>query len=453
MKKTTLLILSGTFAISAGYAQNIYTTAGNGVLGYSGDNMAATAAELGIAEGLAVDDSGNVYIADLDYNRIREVSALTGRITTVAGNGIAGYSGDGGAAVTSEINEPTGVAIDSSFNIYISDYQNNRVRKVDKITGIITTIAGNGTNGYTGDGIPATDAEMAYNEGVGVDDSGNVYIADTYNYRIRKVTRVTGIITTVVGNGVMGFSGDGGQAVTAEIGHMEKVTPDKNGNIYFSDENNCRIRYVNKSSGIITTICGTGTVGYYGVGGPATDAELNYPEGLALDPTGSFLYFVDLYDAHALKLDISSGILTLYAGTAAGGYTGDGGPASAAGLTDPTDIAVDKWGNVFIADQGDYRIRGIKFGVEAVPSINDGQEIGVYPVPNTGSMMVQLPGTGYRSLKVYDAMGKEVYTQLIEPTLQDKSFELNLGIIPTGIYFIQVQTAEKAFTKRIVIER
>ena len=256
-----LLCIASTQELNAQSCTPIINTiAGNGTEGYIGDGGAAIAAELYYPYGVAVDGNGNVYIADEYNNRIRKVSAA-GIITTVAGNGTAGYSGDGDTATLAELNHPVGVAVDGSGNVYVVDGQNQCIRKVS-VTGIITTIAGNGTSGYSGDGGPATAAELWYPIAVAVDVSDNVYIADYGSNRIRKVS-AAGIITTIAGNGTAGYSGDGGAATSAELYNPVGVAVDGSGNVYESEVNNNRIRKVS-AAGIITTIAGNGTAGFGG---------------------------------------------------------------------------------------------------------------------------------------------------------------------------------------------
>jgi hypothetical protein len=264
----------------------INTVAGDGIAGYSGDGGAATSAELNVPYGVAVDNAGNIYIADYGNERIRKVTASTGKISTVAGNGTVGYGGDGGPATSAKLDSPTGVALDGAGNIYIADLGNHRIRKVTVSTGIISTAAGNGTQGYSGDGGPATSAELYYATGVAADSAGNIYIGDEVNERVRKVTASTGIINTVAGDGVGGYSGDGGPATSAELNAPSGVAVDTAGNIYIADISNNRIRKVTVSTGIISTVAGNGTAGYSGDGGPATNAELNNPSGVAVDTVG-----------------------------------------------------------------------------------------------------------------------------------------------------------------------
>jgi hypothetical protein len=246
----------------------------------------------------------NLYITDANNERVRKVDALSNVITTVAGTGVAGYSGDGGLATNAELNFPDGVALDGDGNLYIGDALNNRIRKVTVATSLITTVAGNGTGGYSGDGGPATSAELNFPSRPSLDTSGNLYIADYQNNRIRRVDASTGFITTVAGNGVAGYSGDGGVASGAELNGPVSVTVDAAGNLYVGDVNNARIRAVNTTGsqtillgvsiqpGEIETVAGNGLIGYSGDGGAATNAEIDFPTGLEVDGLGN-LYFAD----------------------------------------------------------------------------------------------------------------------------------------------------------------
>ncbi len=265
----------------------IETVAGNGTPGYMGDGGAGISAQLNQPYDVAVDGASNVYIADTANYVIRKLDASTGIITTVAGNGMAGYSGDGGAATSAELNAPKSVVVDIAGNLYIADTGNNVIRKVDASTGIMTTVAGNGKAGYSGDGGAATSAQLNTPYGVAVDIAGNLYVADVENHVIRKVTVSTGIITTVAGNGKAGYSGDGGAAISAEMSSPEGVAVDSLGNLYIAVFGNCVIRKVAASTGIITTVAGNGTAGYSGDGGAATSAEMNYPGGIAVDGAGN----------------------------------------------------------------------------------------------------------------------------------------------------------------------
>ncbi len=343
MKKVLLIFLLLPLFTSA---QIITTIAGNGTPGYSGDSGPATAAEIYNPSGVSVDGVGNVYIADVNNNRIRKVN-LAGIISTIAGTGPTGYSGDGAAATLAKLNDPINVAVDPAGNIYIADRGNNLIRKVDPV-GIISTFAGNTVGTYSGDGGPATNAELYNPCGIAFDLSGNVYIADNGNHCIRKVD-TRGIITTIAGKGgSSGFSGDGGPATAAQLNSPIGLAMDKTGNLYFSDEFNFRIRKID-TSGVINTIAGTGVNGYGGDEGAAATATISYTIFIALDKTGN-LYLADNGSNHRVRKIDTSGIMHTAAGTGISGYTGDWGAATAAELTYPDGVAVNKAGDVYICD-------------------------------------------------------------------------------------------------------
>jgi secreted PhoX family phosphatase len=331
----------------------ITTVAGNGTQGFSGDNGPAASAQLNSPAGVAVDSTGNLYIADGNNNSIRKVSA-NGVIATVGGNGTLAFSGDNGPATSAQLNFPQGVAVDGFGNLYIADYLNNRIRKVTN--GVITTAAGNGVQGLSGDHGPATSAQLSVPAGVAVDAAGNLYIADSGNHSIRKVTN--GVITTVAGGAGLGFSGDGGPATSAQLNSPGGVAVDPAGNIYIADTNNHRIRMV--SNGTITTVVGDGVPGSRGDNGPATSAQLDIPEGVAVDSTGD-LYIVDTSENRVRK--VSNGIITTVAGNGTQGGSGDNGPATSAQLFHPYGVAVDAAGNLYIADFANSRIRKVSGGV------------------------------------------------------------------------------------------
>jgi len=268
-------------------AQNISTIAGNGVAGNKGDGGAAISAQLSFPAEVAVDAYGNKFIADTWNNKVRKVNR-NGIITTFAGIGTEGYSGDGGLATLAQLNGPNSVAVDAIGNVYISDGNNFCIRKVD-VNGKITTVAGSGTLGL-GDGGPATSAQLTSPNSIRVDSIGNLYIADWSDQRIRKVD-IYGIINTIAGNGIAGFNGDGGLATSAQINFPACLSLDKRGNIFFSDYQNSRIRKIDKN-GLISTVAGNGTFSYTGDGGLAINAGLNSPYGIATDAKGN-IYFSD----------------------------------------------------------------------------------------------------------------------------------------------------------------
>ncbi|MFK0174102.1 RICIN domain-containing protein [Streptomyces sp. NPDC090306] len=275
----------------------IRTVAGTGTAGYRGDQGPANSARLDSPREVAVDSAGTLYIADTDNHRIRKVTA-DGQISTVAGTGTAGFSGDNGPATAAQLNCPYGVAVDSTGNLYIADTDNHRVRQVAP-DGQVRTIAGTGTPGYSGDGGPAAAARLNGPYGVAVDGRGQLYITDAENHRVRKVAG-DGTISTVAGTGTDGYSGDGGPAASARLDFPLGVAADTIGTLYISDHNNHRIRRV-AGDGTISTVAGTGTDGFSGDGGPATSAQLNYPFGLAVDCVGA-LYIADYVNNRVRKV-------------------------------------------------------------------------------------------------------------------------------------------------------
>lgn len=335
------LILPFVF-VSGIAGQTIYitTVAGNGVRGFSGDNGPATSAELNVPYAVAVDSSGNFYIADFDNHRIRKVSG--GVITTIAGTGVADFSGDGGPATSATLSNPIGVAVDSSGNVYIADLGNSRVREISN--GLITTILGNPGND------PVSGTQVLGPTGLALDSAGTLYIADAPNNRVLKYAR--GVATVVAGTGVFGYSGDNGPATSALLHTPSGVAVDASGNVYIADTNNNAVRKV-LTNGTITTIAGNGTPGFSGDNGPATSATLFGPLGVALDAAGS-VYIADTDNERLRK--VTGGIITTVAGGS--GVLGDNGPAVDANLGGPSGIATDfSSGNQYIADNGDYRIR------------------------------------------------------------------------------------------------
>jgi type IX secretion system substrate protein len=329
-------------------AQMITTIAGLGSWSCSGDGGPATAAAVGQLYGNTVDASGNVYITCTTCRKVKKVST-SGIITTVAGNGTGGSTGDGGPATDATIGIPYGLAIDKSGNLYISDWENSVIRKVDP-SGIITTIAGNAAiigGGYTGDGGPAVAALLAEPAGIALDTFGNLFIADEQNNVIRKIS-AAGTITRVAGNGIWAFSGDGGPALSAAMQSPVGVAVDVYGNLFIVDNYDNRIRKVSASGGIINTIAGNGTSGYSGDGGLATAAELASPQAVAVDSRGNI--FIADGKNNVIREVAPSGIISTFAGNGFAGHSGDGGVASAAELNFPYGVSVDKNNYVYISE-------------------------------------------------------------------------------------------------------
>jgi uncharacterized protein (TIGR03437 family) len=333
--------------------------AGNGTPGFSGDNGLAISAQLNSPAGVAVDSAGNVYISDGGNYRVRKVS--NGVITTLAGNGTPGSGGDNGSATSAQLYNPGGVAVDSAGNLYIADQFNFRVRKVSN--GVITTVAGGGSS--LADHVPATSAELNYPMGVAVDSADNLYIAVASDNFVPGLIREVsnGMITTVAGGG--SSAGDNVPATSAQLGYLLGVAVDSAGNLYIADTSNNRIRKV--SNGVIATVAGNRAPFFGGDNGPATSAQLWYPGDVAVDSAGN-LYIADTLNNRIRK--VSNGVITTVAGAGACCFSGDNGPATSAQLSNPQGVAVDSAGNVYIADSENYRVRKVSNGVIATVAGN-----------------------------------------------------------------------------------
>ena len=354
-----------------------WTLAGTGEEGEGGDGGPAAEAQLFGPHGVAVDAAGNVYVADLGNQRVRRIDASTGRIETLAGRDLNGYDGDGGPATEAALSWPYGVAVDAAGNVYVADSGNHRVRRIDALTGRIETLAGTGEEDYGGDGGPATEAALSAPEGVAVDAAGSVYVADSRNQRVRRIDALTGRIETLagMGTGAYGYSGDGGPATEAALSFPVGVAVDAAGNVYVADTGNHRVRRIDASTGRIETLAGTEEGGYSGDGGPATEAALYLPRGVAVDAAGN-VYVADTGNHRVRRIDASTGWIETLAGTGEKGYSGDGLSSTEAALSFPIGVAVDAAGNVYVADSGNGRVRVIRAGVRiGVPLGSSGESI------------------------------------------------------------------------------
>lgn len=362
------LFFIALFAHCSVFAQTITTIAGNGTIGRGGDGGPASAAQVFYPFGIAIDKSGNLYIAD-DYNYSVRKIAANGKISLLAGGPQTGYGGDNDEATAAQFAEITGVAVDKGGNVFIADKGNSRVRKINT-KGVVTTIAGNGSDAFSGDGGKAVSACLGTGpSGITVDNSGNILFTD--NASVRKISPA-GIITRVSGGEEPGFSGDGGPASAAAMRKPKGLALDTAGNMYIADYDDNRVRKISKA-GIISTFAGNGYSSepgfgaFYGDGGPATDAELSGPTAVVADPAGN-VYISDCNN-HCVRRVDANGIMTTIAGTAVNGYSGDDGPATAARFLSTAGLAIDAAGNLYICDPVNNRIRKVSHVAVPVPPV------------------------------------------------------------------------------------
>ena len=444
--KHTLHLLLCLLAFNAN-AQIITTVAGIGAFGFSGDNNPATTAELAGPYSVALDGIGNFYIADGYNNRIRKVDA-TGIITTIAGTDIQGYNGDNILATNAELWRPAGAACDHAGNVYFTDAYNNRIRKIDVSTGIITTVAGTGIGAYNGDGIRADTAQVYDPHCIVIDSLGNLYFTDFANHRIRYINTI-GIISTIAGTGVAGNTGDNGPATDAQINSPYGIVVDKSGNIYFADYEADVIRKIDRF-GIITKFAGTGVFGFNGDDIAANTAKLYRPTGLGVD-ANSNIYIADGFNGRIRKVSIASGIINTIAGNGIGGYNGDDILATAAELGTPADVTIDGAGSIYIADFGNDRIRYIR-NTEGVSSINSTNEfLNIYPNPNNGAFTVNIAASiqEQANVRISNLLGTKIKEVVVTT---NKLFEIQLSD-PPGVYLLTVITQNKMWSEKVILSR
>lgn len=434
-----LLFLLSPLILSA---QTIAIFAGTEVSGYSGDGLAATTATLNGTYGVAADNVGNVYIADYLNHRIRKVNPM-GIISTFAGNGTGGYTGDGILATDAELYYPTGVCVDISGNVYISDYFNNRIRKVNT-SGVIGTVAGSWVGGYSGDGGSATIALINRPWGVAVDRNGNVYISDRSNKAIRKVD-TSGIIKTIAGGGTTGL-GDGGPATAAELNYPTGVAVDSSGNVYVADNINNRVRKID-TSGIITTYAGNGLSGSGGIGVMATSVAIS-AGGVAVDDSGN-IYIANEGYIIIHKVN-SSGEIYRYAGIIGSGTGVIGGLATACGLGCPYAVAVDGIGNLYIADMGFDIVEKVSSGKRidtpalGINGFTPESPIALYPNPTQNELTISAiyPIT---NIIVGNLLGQTVYTH----EYNTEQVQVDVADLPAGMYLVRINGSEvRKFVKQ-----
>lgn len=427
-------------------SQNIYHVAGGGVSGYGGDGGPAANGQFNQMINLAIDAVGNIYVSDSWNHRIRKINT-SGVITTIAGTGVSGFSGDGGLALNAQLNSPNWISVDGAGNLYIADANNFRIRKIST-SGTITTFAGDGTNGFAGDGGLAINANLNGNLGMTFDASGNLYFADQNNHKIRKIS-TSGIITTVAGTGTLGYSGDGGPAINAQLNYPASVKLDAAGNLYVADPNNKVIRKIN-SLGIINTVVGTGTPGYSGDGGLATNAQIGGTNDVVFDSQGNIL-FCDQWN-HRIRKVNSAGIITTIAGTGVALSSGNGGPAISAEIYQPRHLEIDPNGNIYLIDNGSNSVRVIcttncLAGIDKLAEGNKNQ-ISIYPNPNSGSFNIEVEGESAK-LNLINTLGQIVHSQI----LMNGKNEIKANELNKGFYGCQI-TSDGISTQywKIIIE-
>lgn len=435
-RQTITVVSTGPAAISVDRTNPlpyIQTVAGTGLPSFGGDGGPAVQARLRFPMSVAIAPDHSLYIADADNSRIRRVNPA-GVITTVAGTGTYGYSGDGGPATQARIGFPVDLEIGPDGSLYLADADFHVIRKIDA-TGKISTIAGTGESGYLGDGGPATAAQFALPNGIALASDGSLYIADFYNQRIRRVSG-DGIVTTVAGSGDYGFAGDGGPATAALLAGPADVAVNPDGSLYITDADNARVRRVSPEN-IITTFAGTGRVGYSGDGGSATAADMRYPINLALGIDGA-LYISDI-DDHRIRRVGPDGVITTVAGTGTLGSEGDGGLPVHAQLAFPSGIAMDSVGQLYIADSVNNRVR-------AFPTANTSGDAA--PLA-TSFQLVNPTGIAIQKIEVdFDGDG------IIDFTATDPSTALSFLYRTPGAYnarFIITDTTGKVYTVTLSI--
>ncbi len=444
--KTVVLSFSCLFLYSATSAQSVYAFACSGVAGYSGDGGSAATAQCFAPTGMAVNSRGQVFFADNGNNVVRMIDEH-GLISTFAGNDTAGFSGDGGPALTAKLNGPIALAVDAADNIYICDAGNSAIRKVNS-SGVITTVAGTGVAGFSGNFGPATAAKLNKPQGIAVDAEGNLYISDTYNQFIRKVTDSNGHIFNIAGTGSAGTSRSNTNALIANISYPGGITVDYIGNIYFSDQGNNMVKKINLS-GDMTYFAGNGTYGYSGDGGVGTDASINVPQHLVTDAVGD-LYFTE-FGNHVVRKETRSGTIGTLAGTGARGNSGNGGDARSATFNGLLGIAYSSSGRIYISDEVENTIRVIA-GAEAVNNINDNQKlVDVSPNPTDGYLNIRLNAAidliGY---SVSSINGNVVIDFIREPS---SHFSIDLNNLPNGIYLLNCSTSQGSVIKRFLLNK
>jgi hypothetical protein len=433
-----LLCIAGNSLYSQAYL--ITNVAGKRTAGFSGDGGPAINADMDNPTAVYADNTGHIYISDWGNSRLRIINSA-GIISTLAGNGIYGFSGDGGPATAAEINGPMGIYADNFGNVYFADIGNQRIRKIN-VNGIITTVAGNGVLGFSGDGGPATSAEFDDPAGICEDIWGSIYVADEFNNRVRKISP-NGIISTIAGGAGRGYLGDGGPATQAELYYPSGVATDSAGDVFIADESNNCIRKVN-TQGMLFTIAGNGIPGFSGDGGPANLSELSNPAGIGTDNRGN-IFITDGFNSRIREIN-ANGIISTIAGTGVAGYSGVGDSATLAALYNPISIMADTSGNLYFANEFNNYVQKLSL----LPPDISPPVITVYPNPNKGIFTIGIKNFyPFLRLEVYNVLGERIsYIGLTSPITQ-----VNLSTCSAGVYLYRlISTNNKVFgSGKIVI--
>jgi len=434
MKKNCILFLF-LFCFYFVQSQTITTIAGTGSSGFSGDGGPATTAQLNLPFNLAFDKSDNLFIADTYNNSIRKIDSKSGIISTVVGTA--------DKKQISELKTPTGLTFDNYNNLFIADLANLRIRKVNLDTGSSITLVGKKSETE----FPNINADLGGPFNVVFDKKGNLYISNNSDSRVSKVDFSTGIVTTIAGTRETGYSGDSKAAKIAQLANPTGLALDSKGNLYIADTGNERIRKVNLSTGIITTVAGTGERGFTKDGGLAIYAQLANPLGLAVDERGD-LFFVDRGNNLIRKINTTTGIISTIAGTGEAGFSGDGELARNAQLANPTGLAFNNEGDLFVVDRGNNRIRrisGLSSSIEEVEFVLE-ENVLVYPNPSTDKITIELKNNvQLKSFSLIDIAGNKSKVQLTENIL-------NVSKLPRGIYVLRLETSKGTTEQKIVLE-
>lgn len=404
----------------------------------SGQYYISTVAPIYIPWGVAIDASGNLYVSDDSLSVIRKISP-SGSISTFAGTGTAGFSGDGGPATAAQLNKPYQMAFDASGNLYVADGLNNRVRMISP-SGIITTVAGNGTPTASPDGTPATSSGLISPTCVRVSPAGELYISESFGHRIRKVS-ATGAIYTAVGTGVADNTGDGGPATAAAIYYPRSMTFDAAGNLYLTSNTNS-VRKVD-ATGVISTFAGSSAWGYSGDGGPATSALFFGITSMVSDAAGN-IYISDAYNSRIRK--VTGGLVSTFAGNGIYDCTGDGGSPLDACIRFVNDIVCDAAGNFYLADPECGEIRRISTTPPSSVAVHNAPSISLFPNPARGSVSISCPLPENYSIAIFNALGATVLTQKLQPGTQ----AIDVAALPAGIYTVKASFRDHEYVTSMV---